>query len=255
MIHDKFSALSRHSQALIISCIAAWDDLEKCTNLMLKYVGTPLYFYLFQKPTDTYFIAQFDTVNLIGCDGTKNKMEWLVNLNGIPFGKPFHPGFYEQVKSSMGDIVMAIKNPELYTLIAGQSNGEPEALLRNYFLKRNNFSNVESIGFNGPTCATEEGVKLFKEKGVRHSHWESDPWSTIPSDPTDDTGVIGGKHYGEIKKLFGSGSVSDHSYLNIMLKLLATFSAWSKKQERYLIDAQFWADLYYCGNGRDLIKC
>lgn len=209
----------------------------------------------FQKPTDTYFVAQFDEMNLIGCDGTKNNAEWLINLNGIPFGNPFHPGFDGQAKNSMGDIVMSIKNPNLYTLLGGQSNGEPEALLRNYYLKRNNFPNVESIGFNGPMCVTKEGAKLLEEKGVRHSHWESDAWSKFPSDPTDETGPVGGVKYGKSEVLFGSGSVSDHTYLNIMLKMAIVFMAWSNRMEKYISDAQFWAGLYYNGNGRDLIKC
>jgi hypothetical protein len=228
--------------------------MTKCSDLLLKYVGTPEQFNLFQKSTDTFFIAQFEDMNLIGCDGTKNWREWAVNLNGLPFGRPFHPGIDDQVRDSMGDIVMCLRNPSLYTLIGGHSNGEAEAVLRNYYLRRNDVQNIESIGFNGPYVATSEGAELFKKVGLRHTHWEIDAWSTIPSDPTDDTGVLGGRHYGDCKRLLGSGSVSDHSYLNDLLKLTTTFLAWSEAKPRYLIDAMFWARLYYEGTGRDLIK-
>jgi len=254
MIKESFSSLSKHSQAFLLACIAAWDSDEKCSDLVLKYIGTYQYFNMFQRPTDTFFVAQFSTTNFIGCDGTKNFREWLVNFDGIPFGKPFHPGLDKNVKSSFGELVMCLKNTELPMLIGGHSNGEPEAVLRNYYLRRNHMPDVESIGFNGPYCATDEGVKLLRDLGVRHSHWEVDAWSDIPADPTDDTGVKGGRHYGTTKRLLGSGSLTDHSYLNDMLKLIATFLAWSKNEPRYLIDAMFWSELYYEGKGRDLIK-
>lgn len=251
---ESFLKLSKHSQAWLISLIASWDNFGICSELLLEYIGVPRKFNLVQKPNDTFFIAQYEDMNIVGSDGTKNLLEWITNFDGVPLGKKFHPGLDRSVRTHFVKYIKDIDNKDIYTLSAGQSNGGAESLLRNYYLRKHEFKDVESFGFASPYIATSDGIKELKKYGIRHTGWYTDCWSDIPSDPTDDVGVLGGKHYGESIIIEGSGSISDHSYLNITYKMIATFLEWSVNDKRYGYDAMFWSKLVRSIEGKRLIK-
>jgi hypothetical protein len=252
MIKQEFIDHTKTVRAWIIAMIASWDDdLEKITNLILKYVGNPE-LKLFNEKVDSWFIAQFPEMNIIGIDGTKNIPAWISNLDGI--GKDFHPGIYESTDDVIMPSCSIIKNKRKNTLVAGQSRGGLVALYVNYLLRATGFENVESFGFANPFGTTDSGKDKMKLLGIRHTNFVTDPFGSLPSDPTDDVGVIGGCHYGHVETLYGGAGVFDHSYLNITLKL----SAWllrqydEKHDEKCLRDAIFLAKM--ADKGNDLIK-
>jgi hypothetical protein len=251
MIKQEFIDHTKTVRAWIIAMIASWDDLEKITNLILKYVGNPE-LKLFNEKVDSWFIAQFPEMNIIGIDGTKNIPAWISNLDG--FGTYFHDGIFDATHDTILPECAIIKNTRKNTLIAGQSRGGLIALFLNYLLKGQGYQNVESFGFANPFGTTNAGTENMRKFGIRHTNFVTDAFGSIPSDPTDDVGVIGGGHYGHVETLYGGAGVFDHSYLNITLKL----SAWllrqydEKHDEKLLRDAVFLAKM--ADKGNDLIK-
>jgi hypothetical protein len=253
MIKQEFIEHTKTVRSWIIAMIASWDDdLDKITNLLMKYVGTPEQMNLFDKKVDSWFIAQFQEMNIIGINGTKNNEAWISNLDG--FGKYFHDGIFDATHDTILQECPNIKNIRKNTLISGQSRGGLIALFLNYLLKGQGYENVESFGFANPFGTTDAGKENMHRLGIRHTNFVTDPFGSLPSDPTDDVGVIRGGHYGHVETLYGGAGVFDHSYLNITYKLIAWFlKQYNEKHEhKCLQDAIFLAGLIEKGN--DLIK-
>jgi len=248
----EFTERSRHVQAWIISMIVSWDDFDKITTLLEKYVGIPTRMKLYQKDIDTFFTAWYEKENrtLIAFDGTKNAGAWISDF--IAIGGKFHQG----IKSAMDDVFMpAIKTIEKlsYVMSTGQSRGGADALYANYLLRKAGLPDVESWNFSGPYITTPEGKEACKRLGVRHTNFLTDAFShSLPSDPTDEAGVLHGDHYGPVEQLLGGSSVFDHSYLNMTKNLIYWLLQPERVNDRFIEDAKFLANLIRHGN--DLIK-
>lgn len=251
MLKQEFIEHTKTVRSWIVAMIASWDDdLDKITNLLMKYVGTPEQMNLFVKTYDAWFIAQFKEMNIIGINGTRQPFTWISNLNG--FGTYFHDGIFDATHDTILPECAIIKNIRKNTLVIGQSRGGLIALFLNYLLKCGGYENVESFGFANPFGTTDPGKEKMKSFGICHTNFVTDAFGSLPSDPTDDVGR--GGHYGHVETLYGGAGPYDHSYLNITLKL----SAWllrqynEKHEQKCLQDAIFLAGLIE--NGNDLIK-
>lgn len=246
MLKESFSKLTRHSQAWILAMIAGWDDFDKIASLILKYVGTPKYFKLIQEDVDTFFIAQFSEMNIVSFCGTKNTAAWISDFSAFTINGRFHPSIFEDVEKQFFPHVDWFENKDLYTMVTGQSKGGADAVIANYLLSISGFSDSESWNFSGPFVTTEKGIIDMKNHGVRNTNFNTDPFSSLPSDPTDDVGVFRGRHYGENHQLYGSGGPTDHGYHQITLHLAVWLRA-----NGFTDDALYMLDLARC---RDLIK-
>lgn len=257
MLNHEFSSRTKHSQAWILSLIASWDAFEICSDLLLKYVGTPDRFKLYQNDVDTFFIAQFPEINMVGQDGTKNGRAWL--SDAMAFGSRFSYGIFNDMKRAFVPEIKTIVNRFNYTMIAGQSKGGANALCCNFLLRECSFNNVESWGFANPPIATPLGCDILDAHGVCHTNFVTDPFSpSLPSDPTDDATAFNKRLYGTTHELWGGSSVFDHSYLNITKSLIYWFIQQYKncndqvQKEKYINDAIYWSGMIQPGN--DLIK-
>jgi len=253
MIKQEFVDHTKVVQAWVLAMIASWyDDLEKISNLVMKYVGTPEKLDLFDKTVDSWFIAQFPEMNMFGINGTKNGFAWVSDIDA--FGHDFHSGIFESAEHVIVPEFSVVKNDQKPTIGSGQSRGGALALATNYLLKKQGYCNIETWNFSGPYITTNSGKEKMSSLGIRHTNFVTDPYGELPSDPTDDVGVFKGSHYGHIETLLGGASVFDHSYLNITYKLVVwLLKQYSEKREsKYINDAVFLAGLIERGN--DLIK-
>jgi hypothetical protein len=252
MLKQEFIEHTKTIKSMISAWAASWNDLEKIESLLTKYIGTGLVT-LFDKKVDSWFVAQFPEINIVGIDGTKNWKAWASDAD--VFGADFHDGIFDDTRDViLPECLSVITNKRKNTLVTGQSRGGLVAQFLNYLLRQNGFENVESFGFANPYGTTESGKEKMRALGVRHTSFVTDPFGSLSSDPTDDVGVIKGSHYGHLETLYGGSGLYDHSYLNITYKLTAwLLQQYEKKhEEKCLKDAIFLAGLIEPGN--DLIK-
>lgn len=236
-----FSSLKLLTRAWVIAMIAAYDNEEKIKSLLKKYVGEWQDFSFLQNKTDSAFVVVYDGVVWIGICCTRNWRAWLSNLQ---FWRKdgFHAGiataceklFTHAWRDTLRHCLRAIK-------IAGQSRGDSMSLYLNKLLREAGCANVESVGFSGPYITGPIGLETLKRLGVRHTHFFSDPSGPLPSDPTDDVGCIGGKHYGTQINLGGSGGPFDHGYKMITKSLVLLYINWSLKESKFKLDSDYLA--------------
>jgi hypothetical protein len=236
-----FQQLKLLTQGWIIAMIAAYDDSDKIQSLLKKYVGQPLDFHFIQNKTDSGFIAIYQDVVWIGLCGTRNWRAWASNV-AIWRKDGFHSGIATACEKLFNgywrDLLRHTGRP---IKIAGQSRGSALALYLNKLLREAGCRDVESFGWTGLYIAAKTGIDTLKRLGVRHTHFFSDPSGSLPSDPTDQTGCVGGKHYGTKINLGGFAWLFDHGYKSITTRMVILYILWSKHEPKFKLDSDYLA--------------
>jgi len=240
-MNNIFQQLKLLTQGWIIAMIAAYDKSDKIQSLLKKYVGQPLDFHFLQNKTDSAFIAIYENVVWVGVCGTRNPWAWPSNF-AIWRKGGFHSGVATACEKLFTgywrDLLRHTGKP---IKIAGQSRGSALSLYLNKLLRGAGCMDVESFGWAGLYIAAKLGLETLKRLGVRHTHFYSDPSGSLPSDPTDDVGCIGGKHYGTKINLGGFAGPFDHGYKSITTRMVILYIMWSKKDPEWKTDSDYLA--------------
>lgn len=232
MHHYNYNGLHKYIQALFAVELIAHAEDKFQRHLETFFTGNTG-FKIFDKRVDKFAFIYFPDKTAITFLGTHNIQGWISDAIAFPNTLGFHTSIYRDiVRGFVPEINDDAIPKDKPVLLAGHSKGDPGATFANYCLRKRKYPDVESICFSGPEYATDRGIETLKNYGVRNTHIETDPYSEhIPSDPTDDIGTPGGRHYGYIEKLTGSGGPFDHSYENIHKNMTMLFIDWYDKAE------------------------
>ena len=209
-------------------CMAvAWEKNSRVEQLIKRYISNVNDIIHIETPIDDAVYIVTPHEKYFAFRGTKNWKAWINNVKGIT-KNGFHSGISGEMEKNYKEQLLDLtRSDDRPVYITGQSRGDAESLYSNYILKREGrICSIESVGFSGPFIANREGVEKMKSLHVCNTHIYSDSCSMFPSDPVDDIGAIGGKHYGNMVNVEGSSGVFDHSYRNITTNLAIKMIEW-----------------------------
>ena len=150
-----------------------WSFQEYC-NKKKGYAR----FFEYKRTGDHLCLFKAKNEIIIAVDETDTGKEWLSNFDMAPVINGFHHGFYTvafkfyvMIKEALRDLTSYDRNMKV--TVQGWSRGGGIAPIIDYLLRKDGYTNTQTVTFAAPRCTTLKGRRNLIEEGVVHHRVEA----------------------------------------------------------------------------------